>query len=214
MCLCSFVGRVHFPSETQVHKHPTTEAAAPLLPKQSSLPLKRELVVVLTKLPSSVITRTLPPSTPQIHSSEDAPLRAESDMLWEPQADSGDSDSSFSSFKTGSNKRRKLSQGNNECGETHGTSSLNTDSGSQGTGAETSAPAARINIGSNSGGAETSTAQESGNTDAKNNTTETLQTNADSSANSEAVHAPGYTTSTGPHSTTVKHVQICFFACF
>ncbi|XP_047461213.1 histone-lysine N-methyltransferase SETDB1-A-like isoform X2 [Mugil cephalus] len=183
-------GRVHFPSETQDHNRPTSKVPLALSPnlgnnerdngKQSPLPLKRKLVVVLTRLPSSALPQPSP------HNSEDESLSSpESDMSWEPKTDSGDSDCSLSSV---SNKRRKLSHGSKKCGKTHEMSSLSADSDARNTGARTSTPTARMSASSDVSGAKTSTTRASANTDAQIDATKTLQTNTDSRTKGKAVN--------------------------
>ncbi|KAM4539701.1 histone-lysine N-methyltransferase SETDB1-B-like [Odontesthes bonariensis] len=99
---------------------PTSNGVAPMLPKpnskgnletkeeQKSLPiLKRNAVVVLTRLSKSKIISALRPRLPPSNSSEDNNSSSfDSDVQWEPIDDSSDSD--FCDFNTGSNKRRKI----------------------------------------------------------------------------------------------------------
>nr|XP_046273564.1 uncharacterized protein LOC124074563 isoform X2 [Scatophagus argus] len=112
-------------SESPVPSSPTTSGPTPWLPnlrdsknfyrddsKKVHINLKRQPVVVLTRLSPSKISCLRSPA-PQDYNSEDESLNSlDSDTQWEPDDDFNYSDSSISSYDTGSQKRRKIYQKN------------------------------------------------------------------------------------------------------
>ncbi|KAF3707306.1 Histone-lysine N-methyltransferase SETDB1-B [Channa argus] len=58
--------------------------------------LTKEAVVVLTRLPECKISALRPPTPQQFYSEEESPSSSDSDMQWEPEGDSSDSDFSLS----------------------------------------------------------------------------------------------------------------------
>ena len=64
---------------------------------------KKRAVVVLTRLPECTINVLQPPTPQQFYSEAESPGSSDSDMLWEPGDDSGDSD-----FSVGNNKQKNL----------------------------------------------------------------------------------------------------------
>ncbi|XP_044190989.1 histone-lysine N-methyltransferase SETDB1-A-like isoform X1 [Thunnus albacares] len=108
-------------SETQVPSPPATNGPTPLPPKReesadlneddckkSSFSLKRELVVVLTRLPKSKIAALRLPTPQNQYSKHESLSDSDSDVEWEPEDDTNDSDYCFSSFTCMVNKRRKI----------------------------------------------------------------------------------------------------------
>ncbi|KAM4591571.1 histone-lysine N-methyltransferase SETDB1-B-like [Odontesthes bonariensis] len=69
-------------------------------------PTKRA-VVVLTRLPECTISALQPPTPQQFYSEAESPGSSDSDMLWEPDDDSGDSDFSVSNVKQKISKPKK-----------------------------------------------------------------------------------------------------------
>lgn len=142
--------------------------------KKSSIHLRREPVVVLTRL-SKCMIRSYHPQSPQNHYSEkETSNNSVCDMQWEPRDDSNNPDYSTFSYKTGPNKRRKIDQKNEKPAQSHATprASINTDAKSNA--AKTSKPRANGKSHSKSS--------------AKGNVTKTLtpQANADSHSKSSA----------------------------
>ncbi|XP_072226872.1 uncharacterized protein [Leuresthes tenuis] len=175
---------------------------SPMLPKpnskgnqetnkeQKSHPiLKRNAVVVLTRLSKSQIISALRPRLP----SEDEHLSSsDSDVQWEPVGDSSDSDFSLCHFNTGSNKRRKIQQRKEKCERSCRTSQRSKDFTAEVNGTKTSAPTASTNSGAKSNAAKTSAPQASPKTDAKSNKREATASNA---------------TKTAPQANTKEHAQ-------
>ncbi|XP_072246988.1 histone-lysine N-methyltransferase SETDB1-B-like [Leuresthes tenuis] len=64
---------------------------------------KKRAVVVLTRLPECTINVLQPPTPQQFNSEAESPGSSDSDMLWEPGDDSGDSD-----FSVADNKQKTL----------------------------------------------------------------------------------------------------------
>ena len=147
--------------------------------EQKSLPiLKRNAVVVLTRLSKSQIISALRPQLPQSNISEDEHLSStDSDVQWEPIDDSSDSDFSLCNFNTGSNKRRKIQQRNKTCERSCRTSQRSKDSTAKVNGTKTSAPA-KTNSSAKSNAAKTSAPQASPKTDAKSKKTEATASDA------------------------------------
>ncbi|KAK2830527.1 hypothetical protein Q5P01_018458 [Channa striata] len=69
--------------------------------------LTKEAVVVLTRLPDCKISTLRPPTPQQFYSEDESPSSSESDMQWEPEGDSSDSDFSLSNNKLNAVKPTK-----------------------------------------------------------------------------------------------------------
>ncbi|XP_054462343.1 histone-lysine N-methyltransferase SETDB1-B-like [Anoplopoma fimbria] len=116
--------------------------------KQCYISLKREPVVVLTRL-STYKIRSFCSPTPENHNRENS----DSDKQWEPEVGSSDADSFVSSKKTRPKKRRKIDQKNKKHAKSHATPQASTNTGAKSKVTKTSPP----------------TPEASGNTDAKSN---------------------------------------------
>lgn len=64
-------------------------------------------MVVLTRLSENQMKTFCPPTPLDDHSENESSINSDCDELWEPKQKSDDSDSSFSSNKTASKRRRK-----------------------------------------------------------------------------------------------------------
>lgn len=148
---------------SQVTSSSTPNGCSPLSPKlgnsentggdvtKQSIQLKKQPVVVLTRIPLSKIRFLCPPrpwnhyredeplspptpqkynseeeflnlSTPRKHDSElESTNSSDSKKQWEPDDDSSDSDYSISSYNSGSNKRRKMNKNNKTNAKSHET---------------------------------------------------------------------------------------------
>ncbi|XP_045913702.1 histone-lysine N-methyltransferase SETDB1-A [Micropterus dolomieu] len=113
-------------------------------------------------------TQWEPEETPQNHCSEEETSN-NSDAQWEPEDDSSDSDFSFSSHNTGSNKRRKIDRKNNKLAKRHATPQSSTNSNPKGNVTKTSTPQTNKNTNPKGNMTKTSTPQ----ANAKNNVTKT-----------------------------------------
>ncbi|XP_067468745.1 histone-lysine N-methyltransferase SETDB1-A-like isoform X1 [Thunnus thynnus] len=207
-------------SETQVPSPPATNGPTPLPPKReesadlngdngkkSSVSLKRELVVVLTRLPKSEIADFLP--TPQNQYSEHESLSdSDSDVEWKPEDDSDDLDHCF----LRANKRRKTDQNKEKPAKSNTTktsalqNNVNTDTKSNET--ITSTPQASANTAVKSQATKTSTPQASTNTNAKSNALKTstpqASTNTDAKSNASKTSTPQASTNTDAKSNASK----------
>ncbi|XP_037548922.1 histone-lysine N-methyltransferase SETDB1-A [Nematolebias whitei] len=112
------------PSKYNIIEHSSSEPHSPQSSKaedgeiqerwddcESPIILKKEAVVVLTKLRSDQVTAALCPPPPQLDNSENE-SSANSETQWEPEnvsSDSGDSEFSVSDFDTRPSKKRKFS---------------------------------------------------------------------------------------------------------
>ncbi|XP_033950975.1 histone-lysine N-methyltransferase SETDB1-B-like isoform X1 [Pseudochaenichthys georgianus] len=86
----------------------TLESSATLYGRNSKKPsIRKELVVVLTRLSENQMKTFCPPTPLDDHSENESSNNSDCDELWEPKQKSDDSDSSFSSNKTASKRRRK-----------------------------------------------------------------------------------------------------------
>ncbi|XP_051246529.1 histone-lysine N-methyltransferase SETDB1-B-like isoform X2 [Dicentrarchus labrax] len=138
------------PSPHQVPGSPTRNG--PLLPrledsekvykvngKKVSISLKRQPVVVLTRLSPREISSC--PPTPQDHDREDESLNnLGSDSERASDNDSSDSNDSISRYNTGSNKRRKVDQKNKKPAKRHATPQARTNAGAKSNAGKTSTP--------------------------------------------------------------------------
>ncbi|XP_069032856.1 histone-lysine N-methyltransferase SETDB1-B-like isoform X1 [Embiotoca jacksoni] len=172
----------------------TSTGPAPLLPKpqvnenqekvngtKRRLPLMRELVVVLTKLPLSTINKYSASSPPQNDCIGDESLSTTGSVIrWEPDDSIDDSDISLSSFNSGSNKRRKISQKSETSHTRHGTMQASRNSDAKSKRAKTSVPTASTNSCAKSNKTKASTSRVAAKTNAKSSTknTEAPQANA------------------------------------
>lgn len=153
---------------------PTTNGLHSLLPKlhgeegtNSSIGLKREPVVVLTRLSTHEIQSTCP-LTPENHDSEEESSNySDYDLPWEPSDDSSDSDYSYSSKKTVPNKRRKIVQKNKKLAKSHATPQAETNTRAKSNITKTSTPHASTNSNANSN------VNSNANSNVKSNVTET-----------------------------------------
>lgn len=194
---CDFVHDV-----TQVPSSPTPSGCSSLSPMLGNsenverndvkqiINLKKQPVVVLTRIPLTKI-RSLCPPTPLNHDSEDESLNpptperldgedeyfdpptrqkhdsedessSDSDNQWEPDDDSSDSDYSISSYNTGSNKRRKIDQKNEAHAKSHATPQASRKTGAESKPAKTSTPQASAINDAKSNKMKTSTANTNG----------------------------------------------------
>lgn len=125
--------------DTQAPSFPKTNNPSPLLPKfkdsQSvdrhngktiTSQLKREPVVVLTRLPPRMITLSCRRKS-QNYVSEDESAN-DSDVQWVADGASSYSDDSISNERTGSNKRRKVKQEKEKPSTTQTSTNTNTNS--------------------------------------------------------------------------------------
>ncbi|XP_068566725.1 histone-lysine N-methyltransferase SETDB1-B-like [Cebidichthys violaceus] len=111
--------------------------------KKSSISLKREPVVVLTRLSAHEI-RSIRPQMPENHNSEEESSNY-SDSEWEPNEDSSDSDFAVSSNQTVPNKRRKIDQKNKKLTKSHATPQAKTNTGAKSNVTKMSTPQASTN---------------------------------------------------------------------
>lgn len=152
-------------AETQDPSFPTANGPTPLLPKLGDsvylcthngkkrlISLKRQPVVVLTRLSPCKIRSLLPP-TLQNHDREDE----SSDTQWEPDEDSSDLDFSISSYNTGPNKRRKMDQKKEKRDKSPSTQQASANTGAKSSAAKTSTPQAKANSKAKSNTMKTST---------------------------------------------------------
>ncbi|XP_031722374.1 histone-lysine N-methyltransferase SETDB1-A-like [Anarrhichthys ocellatus] len=136
---------------------PATNGLTSLLPKlhgekgkNSSISLKREPVVVLTRLSTHEI-QSICPRTPENHDSEEESSNySDCDMQWEPDDDSSDSDFSYSSKETVPNKRRKIDQKNIKRAKSRATPKAETNTRAKSNVTKTSTPHASTNSNANS----------------------------------------------------------------
>ncbi|XP_028453187.1 histone-lysine N-methyltransferase SETDB1-A [Perca flavescens] len=172
--------------------------------KKSYISLKREPVVVLTKLSMSQISSLRPP-TPQNHNSEDESfnnLDTDGQCELESSSELRDSDYSISSNKTWSSKRRKKEK----LTRSHTTPQASTDAKSKV--AKPSTPQVSTNTDAKSNVAKPSTPQVSTNTDAKSNvakpSTPQVSTNTDAKSNVAKPSTPQASTNTDAKSNATK----------
>lgn len=141
--------------------------------------------MVLTRMTGSQMTSSLSPPSPQNHWSEDESLGTDgSDMQWEPNGDSSDTDFSFSS--THSNKRKKMTKKNgkpNKNGTTHQEKRNSIANRSR---AKTSTPTTNAENSAKSSQVKTLTQQAGTVTDAKGKTAKSPQADTNTSAESKA----------------------------
>lgn len=158
------------PAEARVSSSPTTKGCTPLLPtlggsetlyrhngKKIYINLKRKPVVILTRLPPWKIS-SLRPAAPQDDDMKDESSdNSDSDVAWEPDDVSSDCDYSFSSYNSGSNKRRKIDQRNEERARSHAKPKASRSTDSKNNATRASTPKARTDTGSKSSAAKSST---------------------------------------------------------
>ncbi|XP_062291990.1 histone-lysine N-methyltransferase SETDB1-A-like [Scomber scombrus] len=178
-------------SETQVPCLQGTNGPTPLSPKQqdslnlngeneekSSLSLKRELVVVLTRLPKCKIDALHPPTPQKQYSEHESLIKLESDIELKLEDDSYDFDHCFSS----ASKRRRIDQNNEKTAESNLT--------------KTSIPQA-------DGNTATKPAQANGNTVVKSESTTTSTPQA-STSNDDKINTGETSTPQGNRNTNAK----------
>lgn len=71
---------------------------------------KKKPVVVLVRLPDFTVNDFQPPTPQQLYNEVDSPSSSDSDMLWEPGDDSGDSDFGLSKNKKKTSLKHKSSK--------------------------------------------------------------------------------------------------------
>nr|XP_020441691.1 histone-lysine N-methyltransferase SETDB1-A-like [Monopterus albus]XP_020441692.1 histone-lysine N-methyltransferase SETDB1-A-like [Monopterus albus]XP_020441693.1 histone-lysine N-methyltransferase SETDB1-A-like [Monopterus albus]XP_020441694.1 histone-lysine N-methyltransferase SETDB1-A-like [Monopterus albus]XP_020441695.1 histone-lysine N-methyltransferase SETDB1-A-like [Monopterus albus] len=175
--------------ETHVRCTPATKGHTPLLPKQKdtdkingdngtkrSASLIRKPVVVLTRLPQRKIDALCQLAPVGDDSEHESLISMDSDMQWEPEDDSSDSDFSESSFKTGSKRRRKIDTKKEKLFKNLAT------------------PQTRTNTSATSDAAETSSPQANADSDAKSSTEKTPVPQA----STKTLTAPGNTNGLKP----------------
>lgn len=160
-------------SETRVLHSSATNGLTPLIPKRRKNPLcLKEPVVILTRLPEGKISALRPRTPPKDHSRDESSQSSDSDVQWEPEEDSSDSDFFVSNYNTGTKKRRKIDV---NPAKSHATPEASTNTEAKSNREKKSTPQFNAKDDATSSAAKTSAPQTNGNTSANSNGTETAR---------------------------------------
>ncbi|XP_050923640.1 histone-lysine N-methyltransferase SETDB1-B isoform X1 [Lates calcarifer] len=181
-------------SETRVLHSSATNGLTPLIPKRRKNPLcLKEPVVILTRLSEGKISALRPRTPPKDHSRDESSQSSDSDVQWEPEEDSSDSDFFVSNYNTGTKKRRKIDV---NPAKSHATPEASTNTEAKSNREKKSTPQFNAKDDATSSAAKTSAPQTNGNTSANSNGTETAR-------------PPGSTKGVTPVCIISRHAQTC-----